>query len=128
MFVFCALKLLVNFIWDDTRLYKFYLVPLTGICIGISIFYLVFHLARVFYFLVKDSIWVKKVINYLDNISFEFYLVHYFFITFPINLVFDINPILNFILILVVSYFSSNVLHLISNETYKVIKLCKRKH
>lgn len=126
--IFCFLKLLFNFIWDNTRFYTFYLVPITGIFIGVSIFYFVFYLTKVVYCFADNSNVIKKIVNHFDSISFEFYLVHYFFITFSINLVFNINPILNFILILLMSYCASNILHLISNETYKVVKLWKQKH
>lgn len=128
LIVFCILKIVCNFVWDNTILYTSYLVPIIGVLIGLSIFYFVFFISKVSYKLFSKKNQLLKIVEHFDSVSFEFYLVHYFFITFPINLVFDINPILNFALILFISYFTANVFHFIDSKTYKVIDIWKQKH
>ncbi len=128
LITFCILKILFNILFDDTSLYNNFLVPITSLLIGASIYYFLFYLFKISYsFLEKKQLFIKAI-KYFDNISFEFYLVHYFFITFPINFVLDINPILNFALILFTSYFTANVFHFISRKTYKVIDIWEQKH
>lgn len=128
LITFCILKILFNILFDDTSLYTNFLVPITNLFIGASIFCFLFYLFKTSYsFFEKKHLFIK-VIKYLDSISFEFYLVHYFFITFPVNLIFKINPILNFAFILFVCYLMSNILYFISNKTYMVIDIWKQKH
>lgn len=128
LIIFCIFKILFNILFDDTSLYTGFLVPITSLLIGASIFYFLFYLIKISYSSFKKNHLFIKAIKHLDSISFEFYLVHYFFITFPVNLNFEINPVLNFVLILFISYFTANVFHFIISKTYKVINIWKQKH
>ena len=125
---FCVFKIVFNVLWDNTELYLKFLVPLTDTIIGIAIFYDCYKVSLCCFSIVRKSERLIKIINHFDKISFEFYLVHYFLITFPVNLVFKINPFVNFIIILIFSYILSCILYLMSKITFEAVELWKQKH
>lgn len=118
----CGFKLVFNILFDGTILYSKFLVPFIDTTIGISIFISIFLISKYYYQETKDRHIFTGLVNHLDSISFEFYLVHYFFITGPISVMNISNPLIVCLLILLVSYLSANILHLFCNLFFKVIK------
>lgn len=120
--LFCILKIVSNILLDGTNFYMYLLVPIIDMLIGASIFAFIFSASKCLYPWFTKNNNMLKVINHLDSISFEFYLVHYLVITGPVNLVLQLNSALNFILILFASYILSLLLHVLSEIMLKMIK------
>lgn len=122
IFVLCLFKLIFNIFFDNTIIYSKFLVPFIDTLIGLSIFILIFNISSFAYPKFKNLHVLSSIINNLDSISFEFYLVHYFFIAGPISLINISNPLIDSLLILLVSYFCATILHFFCSLFFKVIK------
>ncbi len=111
-FIVCAIIIRLQFKWmfDATILYDFAIVNLTHTVIAISLFELFFDIFKN----VKES----KIINYLDNISFFIYIVHYQFMHGPLRIIDNRNNfylVISMILSVIVSVVFANLLFYISN-------------
>lgn len=71
------LRLLTRSLWDETPFYTVLCVGITQsvIAVNMLLFFLSFEFRE------------NKVVNFLDNISYEIYLVHYMFIVGPLRII-----------------------------------------
>lgn len=112
LFIIIAIIVRIQFklLFDATLLYDFVIVNLTHTLISVSIFNLFINLFKK----TKRS----KLINYLDNISFFVYVVHYQFMHGPLRIIDNKNCVyllFSMFLSVVVSIIFANILYYISS-------------
>ena len=107
-----ALRIIGMIMFDGSILYDVLIVGYTHSLLGLSMFFIGFHIVKQF----KQDIlfnFVKK----FDAISYEIYLVHYMFISGPVSLLFTNSTIINCIIVIISSY----IIALILNKICKFI-------
>lgn len=128
LFIAIALRLIGRIFFDDSTFYNIIIVGYTQSFIGFSSFFICLYII--------SNIGEKlnfKIINYLDSISYEIYIVHYMFIVGPVSLVnMTEYSFINCIIIILSSFLLANILHIfsdniisaLSNYKHEEIKNC----
>lgn len=105
-----SLRIIGMTIFDGSILYDILIVGYTHSLLGLSIFFIGFYIVKQFKLNTLFNL-VKR----FDSISYEVYLVHYMFIRGPISVLFTNSSIINFTIVIIVTFFMSSILN----------KLCK---
>lgn len=108
------LRISARVFFDNSILYNVIVVGYTQGLIAFCIFYIFIYMCR--------NIKENKIINFLDSISFEIYLVHYMYVVGPLRLMGLTNSfIVNTIIILVISIVTAIGLKKICEKFYDLI-------
>lgn len=119
----CIIKLLGVHYFDSTIFYTKFIVEICSLLIAFGIFSVVFFLTAV---LKKIVLRFSKIIDFFDSISYEFFIVHMIFIKGNFSVLKLSNPFLNICLAFVLSLIFGYLLHILSNQIFKVIKWRKK--
>lgn len=108
------LRISARVFFDNSILYNVIVVGYTQGLIAFCIFYIFIYMCR--------NIKENKIINFLDSISFEIYLVHYMYVVGPLRLMGLTNSfIVNTIITLVISIVTAIGLKKICEKFYDLI-------
>lgn len=119
----CIIKLFGVRFFDDTVFYTKFISGGCSIIIGFAIFVIIYTLSHIYY---KFDKWLFRIIDFFDSISYEFYIVHMIFIKGNFSVLKLSNPFLNICLAFVLSLIFGYLLHILSNQIFKVIKWRKK--
>lgn len=119
----CIIKLLGVHDFDSTIFYTKFIVQICSLLIAFGIFAVVFFLTAV---LEKIVLRFSKIIDFFDSISYEFFIVHMIFIKGNFSVLKLSNPFLNICLAFALSLIFGYLLHILSNQIFKVIKWRKK--
>ena len=109
-----VLRISARVFFDNSILYNVIVVGYTQGLIAFCIFYIFIYMYR--------NIKKNKVINFLDSISFEIYLVHYMYVVGPLRVMGLTNSfIVNTIITLIISILTAIGLKKICEKFYLLI-------
>lgn len=118
--IFLAIRFFSKNYFDGSILYENIIVIYEQIIFAISIFMTIYYLLMIIN--KKREISIGKIIKYIDNISFYFYITHYMFLVGPVRVMnLTNNFILNSIIAIFISYILAVLLMKISELTIKGI-------
>lgn len=108
----CCCRLVFRYIFDGTPFYNSVATELCSLALALSIIVFLFQIGELFD--AEENSTVKSCVAALSNRTYEFYLVHYIFLTGPLKI--KLPHYLQSVLVaLVLSAVSSAFVHLLSN-------------
>lgn len=111
----------MKFVVDDTIFYENIIVLYTQCVFGVWIFIFVTYFKNI----ANNNI-IIKVVNNLEKISFEIFIVHYMFIVGPVRVMFLTRySLINIVIVLGLSYVTGVILHKICDLIYNMNFLSK---
>lgn len=82
LFLAAIVRLLGKVVFDESILYNIMIVGYTQSIIGFSLFFIIFYIGTRF-----GEKFKFNIVKFLDDISYEIYLVHYMFIVGPVSII-----------------------------------------